>query len=230
MLKPDVRDPKINIAEDVYQGSLMMRQILIGFDETQAKFLAGFASQNLKDKIVLDLGCGPGEKTRLFCNESQVVGIDITTRITKDQKHKFTFLLTDATRLPFKEDYFDAVMSFDVVEHMADDKKFVDEAFRVCKKNGYMIMGTPNLLRLSNRLRILLGQKIVFPCYIAADAIHFKEYTSEQLISLATGAGFLGRCMFMWVGIFGKFDKGLEVFPTFLNPIAQHLFFIGRKP
>ncbi len=207
-----------------------MRQILSGFDETQAEFLASFSSQNLCGKIILDLGCGPGEKTGLFCNANEVVGIDITDRITKDRKHRFHFLLADATRLPFKDDYFDAVISFDVVEHMANDKKFVDEAFRVCKKNSYIIMGTPNLLRLSNRLRILFGQQIVFPCYIATDAIHFREYTSEQLISLAARAGFLGRCMFMWVGLFGKFDKGLRVFPTCLNPIAQHLFFIGRKP
>jgi ubiquinone/menaquinone biosynthesis C-methylase UbiE len=208
----------------------MMLQIVSGFEETQAEFLTGFASQNLSGKIVLDLGCGPGRKAKLFCDVSEVVGIDITTRISKEQKHQFTFLLADATRLPFKDDYFDAVVSFDVVEHITDDKKFVAEAFRVCKKNGYILMGTPNLLRLSNRLRILLGQQIVFPCYIAVDAIHFREYTSEQLVSLAAGAGFLGKCTFMWVGLFGKFDKGLRVFPTFLNPFAQHLFFIGRKP
>ncbi len=209
---------------------LITRQIVSGFEETQAEFLASFASKNLRGKIVLDLGCGPGGKTKLFYEVSETVGIDITARIGTEHKHQFTFLLADATRLPFKDDSFDAVVSFDVVEHMEDDKKFVAEAFRVCKKSGYIIVGTPNLLRLSNRLRILLGQKIVFPSYIAVDAIHFREYTSEQLTSLAAGVGFLGKCTFMWLGLFGKFDKGLRVFPVFLNSLAQNLFFIGRKP
>ena len=126
---------------------------IAGFNEARDGFIARFANENLREKTVLELGCGNGERTELFYDISQMIGIDIMNSVSKDRNHKFVFLLADATRLPFIDNIFDAVVSFDVIEHVDADKIFVNEAFRVSKNNGYLIIGTPNRIRLSNRLR-----------------------------------------------------------------------------
>jgi SAM-dependent methyltransferase len=47
------------------------------------------------------------------------------------------------TDLPFADDSFDLVCAFDVIEHVEDDTKAVDEMFRVCKPNGKICVTVP---------------------------------------------------------------------------------------
>ena len=201
-----------------------------GFNEARDGFIAHFAKENLIGKTVLELGCGNGERTELIYNISQMIGIDIVTRVSKERRKKFIFILADATRLPFRDNIFDAVVSFDVIEHVEEDKIFVDEAIRVSKNSGRVIIGTPNRLRLSNRLRILAGKKLVYPCAMGPGVIHLREYTSGELLSLMQNAGLTGECRFIWIGILNKFGIGLRRFPEFLNSFVQYLLFLGRKP
>ena len=132
--------------------------------------------------------------------------------------------------MPFRNESFDAVISFDVVEHIWDDKQFVAEAFRVCKKRGFVVLGTPNRLRLSNRLRSLLGKKIAYPYYLGPNTIHVREYTQEQFLSLCKNMGLVGECISIWVGLVGKIDIGLAVFPSSVASITQYLLFVGNRP
>ena len=46
--------------------------------------------------------------------------------------------------LPFENETFDCVVSFQVIEHIADDKEFVREVHRVLRKGGRFIVTTPN--------------------------------------------------------------------------------------
>jgi SAM-dependent methyltransferase len=47
-------------------------------------------------------------------------------------------------KLPFADGFFDAVVMFDLVEHLADSSLVVSEAFRVLKKGGVLMFSTPN--------------------------------------------------------------------------------------
>jgi SAM-dependent methyltransferase len=201
-----------------------------GFDKTREELVRNFAEQSLVGKTILELGCGSGERTRLFYDMSQVIGVDIMREIDEGRKRKFNFLLADATILPFRNDSFDAVVSFDVVEHVVNDETFVAEAFRVCKRRGKIIIGTPNRLRLSNRVRRLLGKQIIYPRQMGPGVIHLREYSSEQFVSLVSSGGFLGICICVWLGLVSRLDKGLKIFPAFLNPLVQYLIFFGYKP
>lgn len=147
-----------------------------------------------------------------------------------ERKDKFVFSLADATNLPFGDKSFDAVVSFDVVEHILDDKQFISEAFRVCKKGGYLVLGTPNRLRLSNRLMNLLGKRIVYPYYLGPNTIHVREYTKAEFASLCENAGLVGACVNLWLGLVGKIDVGLRVFPNSFSSLTQYLIFVGNRP
>lgn len=200
------------------------------FEVTRDTIISDFAKHKLFGKEILELGCSSGDRTKLFYDVGQVTAVDIINKISLQKKKKFNLFLADATALPFQDESFDGVLSFDVVEHILDDQHFMSEAFRVCKKGGFVVVGTPNRLRLANTVKRLIGKPVSYPYYLSHDVIHVREYTLEQFDSLCKGYGFVGNCMSIWVGLVGKIDRGFAIFPPSLASLAQYLLFIGYKP
>ena len=61
-------------------------------------------------------------------------------------------------RLPFADAAFDRVVVVDMLEHVADDRAFVDELARVVKPGGRLVVNTPHLKDTAlRRLRHRLG-------------------------------------------------------------------------
>jgi len=60
--------------------------------------------------------------------------------------------------LPFENNYFDFVFAGEIIEHLFDSRFFLKEVHRVLKINGYLILSTPNLARIDDRLKFLLGK------------------------------------------------------------------------
>ena len=69
--------------------------------------------------------------------------------------------------LPFADESFDYVVSFQVIEHIKHDKEFVREVRRVLKKGGKFIVSTPNR-----------------PLSLTRNPWHIREYTPEQFGAL----------------------------------------------
>ena len=69
--------------------------------------------------------------------------------------------------LPFDDESFDCVVSFQVIEHIKRDKEFVREVHRVLKKGGKFIVSTPNRSMSLTR-----------------NPWHIREYTPEQFGAL----------------------------------------------
>lgn len=110
-----------------------------------------FAKKYIKEMKVLDLGCGAGygsfELKKL--GAKSVVGIDndskaIEYAISKFKIENLKFKIDNATNLSFPDSTFDIVVSFEVIEHIKDYRKYLKEVFRVLKKGGYFIFSTPN--------------------------------------------------------------------------------------
>lgn len=97
----------------------------------------------LKDRVVLDVGCKTGEisadLSRYF---KRVVGIDIDTKAinTAKQQSPFFFNLSffneSALNLQFTSNFFDVVICNHVYEHVQDPQKMMDEIYRVLKPGG----------------------------------------------------------------------------------------------
>ena len=107
---------------------------------------------DLRNKIILDHGCGEGvwiEQFKKFTKPSNVYGFDIENdSIKKIQKSsllpKLNLKVCKAEELKFKNDFFNIVFSNEVLEHVEDDKKSIEEVFRVLKKGGIFVAFTPN--------------------------------------------------------------------------------------
>jgi ubiquinone/menaquinone biosynthesis C-methylase UbiE len=106
---------------------------------------------DLKDKKILDVGCGKGVWLNQFANftaPENVYGTDIDPELISDipetVSKKENLQVSPAEQLPFADNTFDVVFSNEVLEHVVDDKQAVSEAIRVLKPGGKFIIFTPN--------------------------------------------------------------------------------------
>jgi ubiquinone/menaquinone biosynthesis C-methylase UbiE len=129
------------------------------FRQAQARYM--FAKKYIKNKDqVLDAACGTGYGTT-------GVGIDNNPEaIAFAKKHfKAKYVLGDVLNMPFSSNLFDVVTSFETIEHV-DAKKFLNEISRVLKKDGKLILSTPQKKGLSN------------------SPYHIKEFSKDELYHL----------------------------------------------
>lgn len=105
----------------------------------------------LKNNIqkILDVGCGLGEFLAICEKQGiETYGVDISSFALKKAKKRIKAKLAqlDASKqkLPFKNNFFDGVAIFDVLEHLRSTRLILDEAYRVLKKGGFLFCTTPN--------------------------------------------------------------------------------------
>lgn len=102
-----------------------------------------------KNGKVLDLGCGTGE-TLLQLEKLgwKVYGIDIDKKalqIAKQAGLKNVRYGTYETLNKYPDNFFDCIRLYHVVEHLDNPSLFLSLARKKLKKNGELVMGTPNL-------------------------------------------------------------------------------------
>lgn len=87
--------------------------------------------------LVLDVGCGFGHG----CNNiPNAVGLDVSnTALRKVTSPK---IQADALNLPFRDKIFDTVIASELLEHVKDDVRAINELMRVCKQR--LIISIPN--------------------------------------------------------------------------------------
>ena len=103
----------------------------------------------IKDKDVLEIGCGNGYGAALLHRQSprSYVGLDVM----EEQVHKarqrypqYTFLVQDATDLgPFGNGSRDVVIIFGVLHHIPEWRAVIDEIQRVLRSNGSLFVEEP---------------------------------------------------------------------------------------
>jgi glycosyltransferase involved in cell wall biosynthesis len=98
---------------------------------------------------VLDLGAGDGRYLRLFGRllspMAFLVACEISFRRARRIKAKgFMVVVARSEALPFKEGVFDLVTLIEVIEHTQSPRRTLDEAHRVLRRGGQLVLTTPN--------------------------------------------------------------------------------------
>ncbi len=190
-------------------------------------------SRRYRELSIIDVGCGTGQYTYYFGRRNTVTGIDIQN-VVQEKYRNFKFRHDDTTKLSFKPNTFDLVISFDVIEHVHQDKKMVSEIYRILKKNGTVFLGTPNKNRLSNSLLKCIGRPRKYPLFVGHDnslgnMIHVREYTLNELVSMFKKTGFKKiKVTPFWFGL-TPLPFGLTHIPKQLQSFCQYLFIHAVK-
>lgn len=142
-------------------------------------FAYKYASERLStDDIVLEVGAGEGYGASLLSKYvKEIIALDNNASTIFHAKRKYSsdnlnFIWYDGKKVPFKDCTFDAVISFQVIEHVEDDARFLSEIHRVLKNGGILILTTPN-----RTYRLRPGQKPWNP-------FHVREYHPHELENL----------------------------------------------
>jgi len=207
--------------------------------ELYAKYIDQLCKEHVKNNsLAFDCGCGNGFHTSVmkkYC--SKVIGGDFDNRL--DSKYEINFRKIGINSCG-RENEFEVVTAFDVIEHVEDDQAFLTELVRIAKPGGEIIIGTPNRNRLSNKIISLFKGKIIYPYKVGyhfesgGDILHLREYTEKDLENLAkkienaeiikTYSSFLG----LYVPKIGPIGiKSADI--KFLKAYCQHLFLVLRK-
>lgn len=119
--------------------------------QTNLEFLAQTDLLKSSDKI-LEIGCGIGTVVyELSGKGHDVAGIDISCEAIEYGRKKYGDIRLEvqaAETLPYEDESFEVVLSFDLFEHIAEIDKHISEVRRVLCPGGYYLFQTPN--RYSN--------------------------------------------------------------------------------
>jgi SAM-dependent methyltransferase len=133
---------------------------------------------------VLDLGCGDGDFTAaLAATGNDAVGADVAeaARARARARHpELEFVRIEPHGpFPFADGEFDVVWASEVMEHVADTERWVNEVRRVLRSGGKLLVTTPN----AGALRRLLAPP-------DPRGQHLRFYTRRSLRDLLKDMGF----------------------------------------
>lgn len=101
---------------------------------------------------ILDVGCGTGVFTLdILKAHANVIGLDISLPMLKRVRGKalslpLAVVAADMLRLPFRDNFFDKIVSITALEFIEDARMSVDEMFRVVRRGGRVVVATLNSL------------------------------------------------------------------------------------
>ena len=176
-------------------------------------FFDFLSTENLKDKLLLDAGCGTGLFTINALDRGAIVtSVDISPKlveITKRKNPRSNAIVASLLKLPFDDNTFDFVISSEVIEHTPDPYAATLELIRVLKPGGKICITVPNRtfwyfsVKIANFLKIRDYQGL-------ENWVHFNEYRRF----LTTNKIKIEKY------------KGIHLFPfliSFLNPILKKM-------
>lgn len=97
---------------------------------------------------MLELGCGTGHWTEFFVSQGfRVTGVDLSEPMLNLARSKNLWAnlqIADSENLPFENERFDVLATITMLEFVNDPGKVVQEANRVLKNDGYLLIGFLN--------------------------------------------------------------------------------------
>ena len=137
-----------------------------------------FAASLVAGREVLDIACGAGYGSALLARRAaRVTGADISASAVDHARERYAsvpnveFRQADCAALPFDDACFDAVVSFETIEHIAAQDTFLDEVRRVLRPGGLVILSCPNKVEYTDKRGV-------------TNEFHVRELRRDELAAL----------------------------------------------
>lgn len=183
---PSEKDMEMHYAKKFQKGNY---QLLHTFKDQYNDIYAGMISvlekqlekdgKTLKGMKILDVGCFTGELLLLLQKKgADVYGLELQKDAVKIAQKVLgkRVVQADVMNDPFPKKQFDIITLLGVVEHVTDPMKLLQKSQKLLKKNGYVLIQTPNS---ASFLANLLGK--YWPPFAPVEHIHVFGKQSIQL-------------------------------------------------
>jgi ubiquinone/menaquinone biosynthesis C-methylase UbiE len=135
-----------------------------------------FARSFVSQKVVLDIACGTGYGLGVLKGDAKhIVGVDVdpdaASEARRECDERASVVLASGLKLPFRDNSFEIITSFETLEHLHDRGGFVAELRRVLRTGGKLILSTPN----ANYTQPVDG--------VPSNPYHIHEYEPSELVS-----------------------------------------------
>lgn len=196
-------------------------------------FLKDVAEKYFKNGTILDFGCNYGHSVKLLNDLGyHAEGLDVSSEAINFGKSigiKNIYLESEKT---FSQNFFDAAIALDVLEHIEDDKAALSYIKSLVKPGGYIVIMVPAFMFMWG-LQDVISQ-------------HYRRYTLPMLNDLVNEIGglevvrktYFNFFLFLPIAILrllAKFfpqkerDSDLNINNKFLNFIFFNIFDFERK-
>jgi 2-polyprenyl-3-methyl-5-hydroxy-6-metoxy-1,4-benzoquinol methylase len=178
------------------------------FAAERLELLAGFMPPGAR---VLDAGSGTGDLVAaLGARGHEAVGMDVSARaieLATERHRECRFLQHSVEELPWPVDRagFDAVVSFEVIEHLLQPRRLLEGAHDALRPGGGLALTTPYHGVLKN----LAVAAFAFDRHYDVDGDHVRFFSDRALRRLLAETGFdvgeprhFGRIWGLWAGTF----------------------------
>lgn len=148
-----------------------------------------------RNKLILDLGCGKGYVGNELKKDNNVIFAEIDPELIKGVRGDKVIL--DAVNMPFKENTFDYIICGDVLEHIKEDKKVLENVYATLKKGGRAVIAVPAYKGLYGHHDKILN--------------HYRRYDRKDFSTTAKSMGFKIS--------YSRYVCSLLFFPFIINQI-----------
>ena len=197
----------------------------ISFVFERHRFAYRYISRFIKNCSVVDVGCGTGYGCKILSvNARFVLGIDYDSGALNYCKKNFSsqniyFTQMNAEFLGLKP-IFDAAVSFQVIEHIANPCDFIEELKKTVKTNGRIFITTPNVPKVKQSKQRNPYHQNEFDYNQFTDLIS-RTFLSFDIVGIVYKSQNLGRSIiqklpfYRWGVIFKRNSK--------VKKLANHL-------
>jgi SAM-dependent methyltransferase len=168
-----------------------------------ARMLAAALDDAPAPARILDLGCGDGAAASLAAQRNpghHLIGFDWSAgALGRARRLGLTVVRSGVDPIPVASGSVDVVIMSELIEHLVDTDSALDEALRVLRPGGSLLLSTPNLAAWYNRGLVALGVQPIFsevslrgvygrPGHVVAGHLHL--FTRGALVGLLAARGF----------------------------------------
>jgi 2-polyprenyl-3-methyl-5-hydroxy-6-metoxy-1,4-benzoquinol methylase len=132
----------------IFSGERFIPEVCKGAMSAEHLHRYALATSLVRGLRVADIACGEGYGSAMMAKEAyEVVGVDRDISVLKHAESKYKLIPfrpaeSHDTRLP--NFYFDAVISFETIEHVDRQEETIAEFKRILKPDGFLLISTPN--------------------------------------------------------------------------------------
>ncbi|WP_294379377.1 bifunctional glycosyltransferase family 2 protein/class I SAM-dependent methyltransferase, partial [uncultured Clostridium sp.] len=146
---------------------------------------------------ILEVGCACGSTLLEIKNKyrnANLYGIELNDSVVNIAKHVADVRCGNIENFDFsvyKEESFDYIIFGDVLEHLNNPDKIINEILKYLNKDGYVLASIPNVMHFSVLKDLLINGNWTYQEDGILDRTHLRFFTKNEIIKLFYNNGYL---------------------------------------